>query len=71
MPMCRTCSAPVMWATTTTGKAIPLNPEPRPGGNIDLRDGVAHVVKPDGQARYTSHFSDCPQANGHRKARTR
>lgn len=54
------------WARTVNGKSIPLDPEPVPGGNVELRDGLACVVKPDGAARYVSHFATCKNANGHR-----
>jgi hypothetical protein len=54
------------------GKAIPLNPEPIIGGNIELTDGVARVVKPHPAVKlYTSHFANCPSANAHRKERRR
>jgi hypothetical protein len=51
---------------------MPLNPRMELGGNVELLNGVAHVVQPDPTLRrYTSHFSNCPQANGHRKERAR
>jgi hypothetical protein len=73
MNTCRSCNAPIRWARTAQGKAMPLNPTPALGGNVDVdADGVAHVVKPEPDVRrYTSHFVNCPQANGHRKARAR
>ena len=73
MPVCNTCGAPIAWARSTNGKPMPLNGTPTLGGNIELdAHGVAHVVKPEPSVpRYTSHFSNCPQASGHRKARAR
>lgn len=70
MNTCRSCHAPVIWAKTTTGKDIPLNPVPVVGGNLDLVDGVARYVQPSsGVKLYTSHFTDCPQANSHRRGK--
>lgn len=71
MSACRSCNAPLRWVKTTTGADMPLNPDLRVGGNIELIDGIAHVVKPDGTPRYTSHHSDCPNADSHRKERRR
>ena len=69
---CSSCNSPVIWARTTNGRAMPLNPTPKVGGNIELRDGVAHVVTPDQLVeRYTSHFYDCPNAKSHRRPRRR
>ena len=73
MSACRSCGASITWATTAKGKAIPLDVEPRADGNIEVRAGIAHYVTPDlnavGTRRYVSHFSTCPQAKSHRKAR--
>ena len=73
MPSCRSCSAPIFWATTAKGKAIPLDVEPRADGNIEVRARVAHYVTPDlnavGTRRYVSHFATCAQAAQFRKAR--
>lgn len=73
MSACRSCGARVLWARTlTTGKAIPLNPEPKAGGNLQLKDGVARYVQPSRTIKfYVSHFVDCPNANGHRTSRAR
>jgi len=68
---CKSCGAPVRWAKTRAGKWVMLNPEPRAGGNVELVDGLVAVVPPDGSERLTAHFSDCPNANGHRKVRAR
>jgi hypothetical protein len=79
---CRSCNAHVLWAVTeATGKRIPIDPDPTPGGNVILSDDDPPValVLPTGQAslfalgtgadRYTSHFATCPNADAHRKAR--
>jgi hypothetical protein len=72
MSECRSCHQPLIWVQTAAGESMPLNPRPVPGGNIELHNGVAHVVRPEPTVRrYTSHFANCPQANGHRKERRR
>jgi hypothetical protein len=63
MSTCRTCRAPILWAKTLTGIPIPLDPEPVDGGNVELQNGVAHVVKPEpGVKRLVSHFTTCAHA---------
>lgn len=67
---CKACGAPIVWAkTAATGKAIPLDTEPTPDGNIFLKDGKAHYLTKNGVEqtladfdRYKSHFATCPQA---------
>ena len=77
--VCRTCKAPVRWAATAAGRAIPLDPEPNPDGNLwlDAR-GVAHNIArltDDEQAEiagdplYIAHFVTCPDAAQHRRPR--
>jgi len=69
---CKSCRQPLIWVSTAKGERMPLNPRMELGGNVELLNGVAHVVQPDPTLRrYTSHFSNCPQANGHRKERAR
>jgi len=72
MSTCRSCNAPILWARSAKGKRrpMPLDPEPVPGGNVELVDGEAWVVKPDPNVpRYVSHFATCPNAGQHRRAR--
>lgn len=71
MNACRSCAAPITWATTATGKTMPV--EPSPGGNVQLvvtgaGTVIAHVVGP-GQGDHVSHFVTCPQAGQHRRCR--
>jgi len=66
MSRCRSCRAPIRWATTETGKNIPLDLEPVPKGNLVLEAGVVRVVPP-GEGRYVSHFSTCPNSKKHRQ----
>lgn len=76
MTVCRSCHAPIVWATTTTGERIPVDYRPAVGGNIRLgahpvtREMKAVVVgatidlfdpRDDG-TRYVSHFVTCPDA---------
>lgn len=72
---CRTCSEPVIWATTAAGKAMPVDAEPRSDGNLDLIEGdpvpqvrviPAHTPTMTG-LRYVSHFATCSHAAEHRK----
>lgn len=62
------------WARTVHDKPIPLDPEPHPYGNLDLRDGIAHYLADDEAAAhegplYLAHFVTCPNAAQHRKAK--
>lgn len=69
MNACASCMTPVIWATTSHGKAIPLDTQARTDGNITLDvDGVAHF-NARGGGKYVSHFSTCPNAKQHRKSR--
>lgn len=66
---CRSCGAPVMWATTESGKRIPLNVWPADNGNLVINhDGLAVAPSkgPRRAARYTTHFTNCPNAGRHR-----
>lgn len=82
---CRSCGAPVLWAITGNRKPMPVNPDPADNGNLLLElhhdeDGeqlLVHVLRRNqipgarsaGQQLHTSHFTDCPRAAQHRKAR--
>ena len=69
--VCRACGAPIVWASTVHGRAMPIDADPDPDGNIELvADAkgrtVAHVHH-DGQAslfgdvqRWMPHFATCP-----------
>jgi len=50
---CRSCHAPIIWATTRSGKAIPLS---------------VSTIRTDeqGQRWALTHFADCPSAAQHR-----
>lgn len=80
---CKSCGSPVRWARSkSSGKNLPLDPEPNPNGNL----GIVEAQHPPGSSmalpvvavnptkaltnyRYLSHFVTCPNADQHRKAR--
>lgn len=47
MNACSACRAPILWAITERGKAMPLDAEPDPAGNVILT----------GEVRRTDHGS--------------
>lgn len=74
--VCRSCLAPVLWRRTDRGAAMPVDPQPRGDGNLDLDDDgrTVHVLgdaQPtlDDRPRYVSHFVTCPYAELHRRRR--
>jgi len=74
MSTCRSCGAPILWATTEWGKSIPLDPEPyqgdSPSGLFVLRGRVAMAVPPDAfpeEPHYVTHFATCPDAGDWRR----
>jgi hypothetical protein len=70
---CRSCNAPIRWAQTEVGRAIPLDAEPVQGGNIELttttnRHGaVVQVARIVEGGEWQSHFATCPNAAQHRR----
>lgn len=72
---CRSCSKPIIWAVTRTGKDMPVTAEPRADGNVHLvnRAGMAPLAEVLGVAKRfaktmrVSHFADCPQADRWRR----
>lgn len=69
MNACRSCHAPIEWATTHKGKKMPI--EPVPYGNLAvskslLGDLVVTYVG-NGKGTHASHFGTCPYASEHRK----
>lgn len=57
---CKTCKAPILWAKTENGKAVPLDAEP-----IKRFIEEGEVVKL--VDTYVTHFATCPQADQHRR----
>lgn len=66
---CRTCQAPIVWASTAANRRpMPLDAEPTGAGNVELVDGLAVVhgqppLDPDVEL-YMPHFSTCPNWEG-------
>lgn len=61
---CRRCGAEIRWLRTTAGKAMPVDVEPNPAGNVYLLDGLVHVLHKDEQqpanvALLMVHFASC------------
>jgi hypothetical protein len=78
--LCGSCQAEVIWATTTRGKAMPVDAATDPDGNLVLEprvDGpplarVLSVARRFGRKDLrTSHFVACPQADQWRGKRGR
>lgn len=79
MSRCRSCDAEVIWATSQTGKAMPLNAKPDPFGNVKVygRPGAVSAVVLAGDALeetrrlgvplYMPHHATCPQGRAWRK----
>lgn len=74
---CRSCGAEIVWVLTQKGHRMPIDPEPAPGGDIVVDDGIASVVGGadlvdavfEGRALYLAHFATCPNAARHRRPR--
>jgi len=71
---CRSCKAPVYWAVTGTGGAMPVNVEPSPDGNLSLRWNGRRILAVYVDANFAgprrkSHFASCPNAAEHRRRR--
>jgi hypothetical protein len=67
MGTCRTCGAEIRWMRTPAGKAIPLDFEPDPDGNVVIRHRPAGAVAvvlgkghPVQETRYMPHHATCP-----------
>lgn len=61
MNRCRSCDAPIVWARTLAGKAIPVDWETTTTSEQDARE-----VRFD-PARHRSHFATCPHAGAWRR----
>ena len=70
---CRSCQAPVKWVTTEAGRAMPLDAEPDPGGNVEIVAGnqarVHRQTPMVGGPFYMPHHATCPQGREWRKKR--
>jgi hypothetical protein len=63
---CRSCGAPLEWATTINGKSLPFDP---PIVRIPTFAELPQYVSVD-MDQTTSHFATCPQAS-HWRSRVR
>jgi hypothetical protein len=67
--VCRTCKDPIRWARTIRGYAIPLDPEPRAGGNLEVDDAGTATIVPkdqrDGRELYVQKLVTCPLGAEH------
>jgi hypothetical protein len=72
MAHCRSCGAHIDWAETPAGRKIPI--EKMPGGNLSVDDPdgklIATVVGA-GRGSHVAHFALCPNADEHRKTKSR
>jgi len=78
---CRSCQRPIVWAKTTNGKNMCVDPDPSERGNLVLEAKGMDAGRPaftvrharDDDAadvkRYVSHFVTCPDAKHFRRPR--
>lgn len=69
---CRSCGAPIVWATTGGRRAMPVDPDPIAGGNLQLArvgDGLEVTVVRPGDGTHRSHYVTCPHAENWRRTR--
>lgn len=74
---CRSCNAPVVWASTKHGKSMPVDAEPVDDGNVELAYNGSLAVPPVasvltgpsllGGPLRKSHFATCPDAEEWRR----
>jgi hypothetical protein len=73
---CKDCGAPIVWALTSNGRRMPVNPavEGDQQANLILErhENETRVrVVPPGQGVHRPHHSTCPNANRRRKTHER
>ncbi len=75
---CRSCGAEMYFAKTEGGQTLPVDVEPREGGNVllDFNQATGQLtatvigkdnMPPAGRNRYMSHFATCPHAKSWRQ----
>lgn len=75
MPLCRTCSRPVIWVVVAkTQRRMPLDATPTPDGLVvlDGPQGTARALQKGEEfsgLRYTSHHATCPDGSAWRGQR--
>lgn len=78
--LCRSCGARIVWATTATGRTMPVDRDTTPDGNtllyagIDHYSAVVHAGEDLARARerwpdklHMPHHATCPHAARHRR----
>ena len=71
---CRSCGAIIVWPITDSGRKMPVDSEPHPGGNLTVwaQGDVWRVSVIQGNwegPRYRPHFATCPDAQSWRQPR--
>jgi hypothetical protein len=75
---CKACSAPILWAETSSGKKIPIDAAPVANGNVVLYDGpgsgkLLAFTTLEARAKATelfqSHSASCPEPKTFRRRR--
>lgn len=70
MSRCRSCQAEIEFVRTSSGRAVPLDADPTPEGNVEIINGTARVLgphtlellTPEERARLRMpHHATCPQ----------
>lgn len=70
MSTCKSCGASIMWRTNrNSGKKVPVDTKPVDGGNVKLISATDVVIAGKGQGTHVLHFTSCPNAGEHRKAK--
>lgn len=74
---CRSCHAPIIWATSKGGTAMPVDAEPVADGNVELTAQPGQWVGPVavvltapslfGLPLRKAHFTTCPEADTWRR----
>ena len=73
---CGACHRPLVFASTTNGNVMPLDPDPTPTGNIHYIDStfvnvttglLLEAARNTGELLFVSHFATCPEAARYRK----
>ena len=65
---CKSCGAPMVWATTVAGKRMPLSVQSAERRFTIAKDADGNPVALE-EVTYLTHFADCPDADAHRRPR--
>jgi hypothetical protein len=72
---CHSCKARILWLLTEASRTpIPLDPEPKVGGSVELVDGLARVLGPAARGEkplYVPHHATCAQGKQWRRKEKR